>query len=585
MTFEVGKPPPKIDPEILNNMKMIDFVGYAPNPGHQKRNQEPLSLFEDEAELDATSTRMPKYYRRVEIMYSRFGVDDFDFDTIPQASALELFEPEEPDEKTAYSLLIQNFNRFILEQLHQECNSDNNPRLLKSLPLEQTSLSMVQQLFGMQVVSINLCQCETKTERHTIPFVVDLNYYANNSKGKGSAVKSFVEVLRSCIQRETQPKAWCNKCRKYVPTIAKRIPKGLPPILSINCGLGTTAPAEFWRSPDGNKSWLAKRISMSINQDDLNIEEIAACASIDVNHTGNSNYANYELTVVIENERQVKPEKEISHLVAFVKVSKEELESSSKGPWYLFNDFLVKNVNEQEVFNFQGPWKTPVLLYYSRVDISDLMDTSALPSEIDKSILFKEISISNANVKSVHLLTPEELPQPGTLVAIDAEFVALNQEETEIRSDGTKSVIRPRRLSLARVSVLRGEGAKENLPFIDDYIATSEPVVDYLTEFSGIEAWYLLRQDIQTDTHDSIEDARTALAVYKKYLQFKSEGIFEEVLEDIYDEGRKCNWKPTPGMFPTMKIGSAPTPPTTNPLDDNGNSPGLSADGDNDNLE
>ncbi|CAG8616504.1 10808_t:CDS:10, partial [Acaulospora morrowiae] len=711
MVFEVGNPSPKIDPEILSSMKMIDFVGYAPNPGYQRRNQvfrwsrkerksgapkfvsekerelqsgkgskqEPLSLSEGEAELDATSTRMPKYYRRVEIKYSRFGVDDFDFEfynkthyaglethitnsycnsllqvlffipvlrlitkshigstcskenclccelgflfrmledargrncqasnflrafsTIPQASALGLFEPEEPDEKTTYSLLIQNFNRFILEQLHQECNSENNPRLLKSLPLEKTSLSMIQQLLGMQMVSTSLCKCETRTERHTIPFVVDLNYSSNNSKGKGSSTKSFVDVLRSSIQRETQPKAWCNKCQQYVPTIAKKIPKGLPPILSVNCGLGTTTLSEFWRSPDGNNPWLPKRISMSIDQDDLNIAEIETSTAIDISYTGNPNHANYELMAIVI---QVKVEKEIPHLVAFVKVSKElETESSGKGPWYLFNDFLVKNVSEQEVFNFQGSWKTPVLLYYSRVDISDLMDTSVLPSEIDKSILFKDISISkhrDTNIKSAHLLTPEELPQPGTLVAIDAEFVALNQEETEIRSDGTKSVIRPRRLSLARVSVLRGEGARENHPFIDDYIAASEPVVDYLTEFSGIQAgdldqqsskhtlvaykklrllldlgcifvghglkkdfriinilvpsnqvidtvdifhiknrarkislrflaWYLLRQDIQTDTHDSIEDARTALAIYKKYLQFKSEGIFEE---------------------------------------------------------
>ena len=81
----------------------------------------------------------------------------------------------------------------------------------------------------------------------------------------------------------------------------------------------------------------------------------------------------------------------------------------------------------------------------------------------------------------------DELPTPATLVAIDAEFVSMQQEETEYRSDGTKKVIRPARLSLARVSVLRGDGPKEGVPFIDDHIHTSEIIVDYLTEFSGIK--------------------------------------------------------------------------------------------------
>lgn len=39
--FDVGQPTPQIDPEVIRNMKTIDFVGYAPNPGNARRNQAP----------------------------------------------------------------------------------------------------------------------------------------------------------------------------------------------------------------------------------------------------------------------------------------------------------------------------------------------------------------------------------------------------------------------------------------------------------------------------------------------------------------------------------------------------------------
>lgn len=222
--------------------------------------------------------------------------------------------------------------------------------------------------------------------------------------------------------------------------------------------------------------------------------------------------------------------------------------------------------------------------------------------------------------KTYQILDPEtEPPGPDTIIALDTEFVAVRQPEIEMNSDGERETIRPIVYALARASVVRGMGEREGVPFVDDYIAIKEPIVDYLTSYSGIReqdldpriskhsllplkmaykklwillnlgckflghglkqdfrvinihvpktqvvdtidlffqkshlrklslaflAWYLLKEDIQLETHDSIEDSRTALKLYKKYQEFQDAGILETMLQDIYRAGRDVNFKP-----------------------------------------
>lgn len=110
----------------------------------------------------------------------------------------------------------------------------------------------------------------------------------------------------------------------------------------------------------------------------------------------------------------------------------------------------------------------------------DLLDTSLLYND---SLYLGE---TRQEEQTILLNRESEVPKAGTLVALDAEFVELHKEESEIKADGTKEIITPGRQGLARVSVLRGAGELEGVPFIDDYIAIKVPVVDYLTAYSGI---------------------------------------------------------------------------------------------------
>lgn len=57
-------------------------------------------------------------------------------------------------------------------------------------------------------------------------------------------------------------------------------------------------------------------------------------------------------------------------------------------------------------------------------------------------------------------------------------------------------------------------------------------------------AAYLLKVDIQDEIHDSIEDAKTALALYRHYETVRKQGAgaVNAVLQDVYAYGARTNW-------------------------------------------
>ncbi|WVQ83826.1 PAB-dependent poly(A)-specific ribonuclease subunit PAN2 [Cryptococcus sp. DSM 104549] len=769
-TSPLFNPPPTIPASIFNSMKMVDFVGYATNPkdqrgkryvlqasagadkraaGKGRRDSEPRFRSqkdrkerekdrerEREIEDGAEEGDVPKYYRKVEIKYSKFGIEDFDFEfynhttysgletdilnsytnallqalhytgpiravatahicvdckkehcllceagflfrmledakgrncqasnfsrafsATSQAYALGLMDNNQSTKSTApYGSLIQNFNRWLLSTFSTESivegstfdllrsaspsgESDGAPELLEKMSIKDGQ-SAIDQVLGVQLKTTNTCRsCGFVSERESTLHVVDLVY-----PKKTNPAPTFADVLRSSIQRDSSTKATCSNCKHFALLGSRRVlnlGKGgggkkkrdaLPPVISVNAMMTAPDVFGFWRdrkegkgkggattAASGGGRFLSKRVGFHLGDGG----ELSVVKEGKEGKEGAGETVWYEVRSMVVQIQETADAP--AHLVSFVKMpSAEGADPAAPSSWIMFNDFLVRDVPESQVFSFPDSWKVPAVIILERVDSASLLSLDRLPKALDKEALFKDVSIAwNRKEELVKhkVLSQEEMPYRGMLVAIDAEFVALQQEEMEFRSDGTKNILRPSHMSLARVSVLRGDGELEGTPFIDDYIHTSEAVVDYLTEFSGIKAgdldpnnsphtlvplkvaykklrllvdlgcifvghglskdfrtinifvppeqvmdtvliytipgrqrklslrflaWYLLHQDIQTTSHDSIEDAHYALLLCKLWMGYEQEGdgVFEMVMEDIFAEGRKYGFKP-----------------------------------------
>ena len=113
-------------------------------------------------------------------------------------------------------------------------------------------------------------------------------------------------------------------------------------------------------------------------------------------------------------------------------------------------------------------WKIPCVLFYQSKVMDKAVREVTYQNPITAEVFLEDKSLAQRGGRKRITFIPlstEEMPKRGDLVAIDAEFVTLNQEESELRSDGKVSTIKAAQMSVARITCVRGgsgqmEGSK-----------------------------------------------------------------------------------------------------------------------------
>lgn len=378
----------------------------------------------------------------------------------PSAVEAGVLNTDEEKSLNADSLreIIIRFNHYLLSQLSHEQAS--------STTTDEPILNIIGVQLEMEIVS----QC-TSTQHHSgkqlsFDLASPPEPYLQKLSGLQKGNVSILAYLHYFMDQYKQ--AVCRDCEARGdphPVTARQRVSRLPKVLLINLTMTSFELQHIQTCGD----WLVPRFWVD---DHENIVE-------------NGPGRQYELLgFVCEISHGPDIKKGAHNLVSFVRI---------KGQWYLFNDFLVMPMDEKEALNLRHSWKKPVIVVYAETGQNFLyFDTNTFQNlqRLDSLIIYRDHFAHTAREgykQEYQLLTCEEAPKPGTLIAIDAEFVVSEPEQLEIRYTGTRKLVKPKKLTLARVSVLRGTGEMEGVPFIDDYIVWTGHIEDYLTSFSGIE--------------------------------------------------------------------------------------------------
>uniref|UniRef100_A0A3B5M4Q0 PAN2-PAN3 deadenylation complex catalytic subunit PAN2 n=1 Tax=Xiphophorus couchianus TaxID=32473 RepID=A0A3B5M4Q0_9TELE len=341
------------------------------------------------------------------------------------------------------------------------------------------------------------------------------------------------------------------------------------------------------RAEDLRHVWIPATLKMSISKSQ-GLEIVSWSESDEISAADEADGVSlYDLVVTVPHIQDARTG---GNLVAHIKVGEtyhQRKEGVTHQQWYLFNDFLIEPIDKTEAAQFDVSWKVPAILYYVKRNYHSRYDLR-IKNPIDASVLLTEASLARKQRKSHATFIPlmvSEMPQAGDLVGLDAEFVTLNQvggmdgwmdvlaevvdyltQYSGIKPGDLDAKISSKHLTTLKSTYLKlrflidtgvrfvGHGLQKDFRVIN-LLVPKDQVIDTVYLFHlprkrmislRFLAWYYLDLNIQGETHDSIEDARTALQLYRKYLELSRGGGSDEirkVLKGLYEKGRQLDWK------------------------------------------
>ena len=193
--------------------------------------------------------------------------------------------------------------------------------------------------------------------------------------------------------------------------------------------------------------------------------------------------------------------------LAYIDASWKQVNDNEESSWVLVNGFLVTDATIHDAREFALDFKEPSLILFRAIEEETQTPKIRIEEKFHIPIdVLRTPSLASPRAPPPPLPHLNQLPGPGDLIAFDAEFVAVAEEESMLTPQGSKVVVRETRHAIARISLLDGRNGRV---LLDNHVLPQEPVTDYLTRFSGIVAADL---NPRTSRHQLI----TATAAYWK---------------------------------------------------------------------